>query len=121
MIVCQFLVDECVPSALTRGLRRRLPLASVIQVGESEAPPKGTDDSELLLFAERERRLFISADRSTMIDHIQQHLAEGHSTWGVFFVGPHSSLGVVLEELCMVFEASDADEWKNTVHYLPML
>jgi hypothetical protein len=120
MTRCQFLIDECVPSALTRGLRRRLPLASVIQVGDVDAPPKGSDDPDLLLYAEQEQRLFVSADRSTMIAYVDRHLADGRTTWGVLLMGPHSSLGVTLDELCLVFEATEAEEWKNIVRYLPM-
>ena len=116
----QFLIDECVPASLTRGLRRRLPLVSVIQVGEADGPSKGTDDANLLLFAEREQRLLVSADRNILIDYIQQHLASGHTTWGVFLLGKHTSLGVILDELCIVHEATDADEWKNVLQYLPM-
>ena len=50
---CRFLVDECVPSSLARGLRRRVPAVSVLQVGDPESPRKGASDSDLLEFCER--------------------------------------------------------------------
>jgi Domain of unknown function (DUF5615) len=119
MTQCRFLIDECIPSALTRGLRRRIPLASVVQVGEADAPLKGTGDPDLLQFAEREQLLFITADRSTMIGHIEQHFLAGHMTWGVLLVSPRSSYGDILDDLCLIFEASAAEEWQNVLRNIP--
>jgi len=117
---CRFLVDECVPSSLTRGLRRRLPDVSVLQVGDSGGPAKGASDSELLEFCEHQRRLLITADRSTMVDHVRQHVEEGRHTWGVLFIGPNASLGQILDDLCLVYEATEDAEWVDMLHYLPL-
>ncbi len=116
---CRFLVDECVPSALVRGLRRRLPGISALQVGEPPAPPKGTSDAELLTYCEQEQRLLITADRATMPDCIKDHFGRGRHTWGVLVVGADASLGHVLEELALVYEASEDAEWTDVVYYLP--
>lgn len=116
---CRFLVDECVPSALARGLRRRLTDVSVLQVGDPQAPPKGTSDADLLLFCEDEKRLLITADRATMPDCIKDHLRRGRHTWGVLVVGADVSLGYVLEELSLVYEASEDAEWIDVLYYLP--
>jgi hypothetical protein len=119
MTRCRFLVDECVPSALARGLRRWLPDVLVLQVGEPQAPKKGTPDAELLAFCEKEKRLLITADRSTMPDCVEHHLQEGGHTWGVLLVGPEASLGQVIEELSLVYEASEDAEWIDVLYYLP--
>lgn len=120
MSLCRFLVDECVPSALTRGLRRRLPDVSVLQVGDPESPAKGASDPDLLAFCEDQRRLLITADRSTMADHVRQHLGEGRHTWGVLMIGPNASLGQILDDLCLVYEATDDTEWVDVLYYLPL-
>lgn len=116
---CRFLVDECLPSSLVRGLRRRLPDVSVLQVGTPPAPPKGSSDTNLLLFCEHERRILISADRATLPDFIRRHLEAGRHTSGVLLIGPNASLGLILEELSLVYEASEDVEWADVLYYLP--
>ena len=117
---CRFLVDECVPSSLARGLRRRVPDVSVLQVGDPESPRKGASDSDLLEFCERERRLLITADRSTMTDHVRKHVGEGRHTWGVLLIGPNASLGHILDDLCLVYEATEDTEWIDVLQYVPI-
>ncbi len=117
---CRFPVDECVPSSLTRGFRRRVPDVSILQVGDPESPPKGAGDLELLEFCEHRRRLLITADRSTMADHLREHLQQGRHTWGVLLIGPNASLGQILDDLCLVDEATEDTEWVDVLHYLPL-
>jgi len=117
---CRFLVDECVPSSLARGHRRRLPDVSVLHVGDPESPRKGASDSELLEFCENQRRLLITADRSTMTDHVRTHVERGRHTWGVLMIGPNASLGQVLDDLCLVYEATEDTEWIDVLYYLPI-
>ena len=121
MSSCRFLVDECVPHALTRGLRRRLPDVSVLHVGEPDSPAKGTSDAELLEFCEQQHRLFITADKATVPDCVRLHIESGRHTWGVFVVGSDTSIGRVLDELMLVCEASKSREWVDVLCFLPML
>lgn len=116
---CRFLVDECLPSSLVRGLHRRLPGVSVFQVGNAPAPPKGSSDADLLLFCEYERRILISADRATLPDFVRRHLEAGRHTNGVLLIGPNVSLGLILEELSLVYEASEDVDWDDVLYYLP--
>jgi len=116
---CRFLIDECVPTALMRGLQRRLPDVSVLQVGKPQAPAKGSDDVDLLKFCERERWLLVTADRATIPDHVGAHVRGGRHTWGVLVVGSQMSLGQVLDELSLVYEASEDADWIDVLYYLP--
>ncbi len=119
MSLCRFLVDECVPRSLVRGLRRRAADVSVLQVGDPHAPPKGTADPQLLKFCEQERRLLITADRATVPDFVLEHLRRGRHTWGVVVVGIHASLGHILDDLELILEASDDTEWVDVLSYIP--
>lgn len=51
METISLLLDEHVPEYLADELVRLEPAISVTQVGLPDAPPKGTKDPELLLFA----------------------------------------------------------------------
>ena len=97
-----------------------MPDVSVLQVGDPESLPRGAGDSDLLEFCEDQRRLLITADRSTMTDHIRKHLGEGRHTWGVLLIGPNASLGQILDDLCLVYEATEDSEWVDVLHYLPL-
>jgi len=50
---------------------------------------------------------------------VEEHLASGRHTWGVFIVGPDTSMGRILEELSLVCEASQDTEWIDVYYYLP--
>ena len=120
MSECRFLVDECVPSSLVRGLRRRVSEVDAIQVGEQGAPPKGTPDHELLIFCEHDSRLLVTSDRATVPSCFWQHLAQGHHTWGILVIGPGASLSHTLDELALVYSESSAKEWIDVLQFLPM-
>lgn len=120
MSTCRFLVDECVPSSLIRGLRRRMSEIDAIQVGEPRAPSKGTSDEELLIFCERDSRLFITADRATVPDCFREHLQQGGHTSGILVIGPSTSLSQALDELALLHAESEAEEWIDVLQFLPM-
>ena len=63
--------------------------------------------------------MLITADRATMPDCVRDHLRRGRHTWGVLVVGGDISLGHVLGELSLVYEASDGTEWIDVLYYLP--
>jgi len=39
---------------------------------------------------------------------------------GVFLIPQKLILGVAIEELLLVWAASEAEEWENQLHYLPL-
>jgi hypothetical protein len=119
MSQCRFLIDECVPHSLARGLTRRLPAAEVFSVGDPPAPGKGIPDEDLLIYCELNQLLLITADRSSMPGWIEKHLQAGRHTWGVLFVGPDASTSLILDNLEILFEASVAEEWIDMLFYLP--
>lgn len=120
MSASRFLVDECVPAALVRAMRRRIPEAFAAQVGEPGAPPKGIPDPELLLFCERERMLLVTADRTTMAGWIADHIEGGHHTWGVLVVAADSSIAQTLDDLALIYEATQDSDWVDVLYYLPL-
>lgn len=117
---CRFLIDECVPSSLVRGLRRRLPEVSVAQVGELQAPPKGISDQGLLKSCEANQRLLVTADRASMVRWVKEHQQAGGRTWGVLLIGPNASVGQILDELTLIYEASEDSEWTDVLLFLPL-
>jgi hypothetical protein len=118
---CQLLFDECVPLALIQGLRRQSPNSDIAQVGEDDAPIKGTTDAELLVFCETQKWFFVSGDRSTLAKHLEAHRAEGRKTYGVAVISRGYPYASVIDDLVLILECSIAEEWINDRVYLPSL
>jgi Domain of unknown function (DUF5615) len=118
----RFLLDEQIPAPVRDAVMAAEPVIEFRQVGiDSDVPPKGTLDPDVLLFAEQERFELVTFDKRTMPDHVADHLAAGHHTWGVFLFpkGNYLSAGRIAEELVLVWAASQHDEWVDRIEKLP--
>jgi hypothetical protein len=54
-----------------------------------------------------------------MTHHFWERLAAGNSSPGLFVVPQQSAIGAIIESLLVVWSASQAEEWRNRVEYLP--
>ena len=54
-----------------------------------------------------------------MPGHFGEFLMSGKSSPGVFLVSQYAPIGQVIEELVLVWAASDMDEWKNRIVSIP--
>lgn len=115
----KFLYDEDVREALVAGLLRVEPGIDILAVGDANGPPKGTLDPALLVWAEREKYTLISRDRSTMRDHVIDHLAAGHHTWGVFLLRQQRTWSEIIECLILIWSASQAEDWQDRIEWIP--
>ncbi|HSU67868.1 MAG TPA: hypothetical protein VLJ39_13410 [Tepidisphaeraceae bacterium] len=117
-----FLLDENQRGLLWRYLRlhnakKLLPLDAV-SVGDAPDLPLGSDDPTLLLWAEREKRILISADRATLASHLDAHLKNGHTSPGIFLVRA-VPLTEIVEFLVLAAYASEPAEWHNRITFIP--
>ena len=85
----------------------------------SAAPANGSSDVDLLSFCEAHRRILVTADRATRIGAVKEHHRAGGETWRVLLVRPRSELARVIEDVTIILEASQAEEEKNVVQYIP--
>ena len=120
MTAIRILFDENAPQAVDRGLRRRVTNTDILRVGESGAPAKGTDDPALLVWCEEAGRVLVSLDRRTMPLAFGVHLAGGHRSAGVFLIGRDAPLPQILEDLVLLIEATEAEEWVDRLVFLPL-
>lgn len=74
--------------------------------------------SALLRWAEREQRILVTFDKSTMSQHLADHLAAGNHCPGIFMVSRESKPVEVLEFLVLAAHASEAAEWQDWINYL---
>lgn len=119
MSVMRFLLDEHVPVALQKAVWRLEPKVEITCVGQTNAPPKGTTDPDLLIWAEEMAIAIVTQDKSTMPLHASNHVSSGHKTWGVFILRKPFSLGELAEDLVLRWSASQAEEWQYFVGHIP--
>ena len=116
----RFLLDEHVNRAIQRQLGRLDSQIEVLAIGDPEAPPTGTVDPEILVWLESHGYLLITANRSTMPGHFAAHLEAGHHIPGIIWLRPGTSLGRIIEELYLIWEASTAEEYQDALLFIPL-
>jgi hypothetical protein len=118
-----YVFDENMPGRLYRAVqrhnRRGLHLLDVVRVGDLPDLPRGSDDPSILIWAERERRILVTLDVTTMPGHLAAHLAAGHHAPGVFTIRPKARMDDVVEYLAIIAHASDVQDWQDGSWYIP--
>jgi predicted nuclease of predicted toxin-antitoxin system len=113
----RFLADADLSRYIVTGLRLRQPGVDIMSaLGPSLV---GAKDPEVLEIAAREGRALISHDFGTMPKHFWDLISRHHSP-GVFLIAQTRPIGVAIEELALVWEASEAAEWEDQLTYLPL-
>lgn len=80
----------------------------------------GLSDTEVLALAAREGRLLVTHDHKTMPRYFSEFIATGTSP-GVLIVPQHVSVASVVEDLILIWLATEAEEWIDRICYLPLL
>jgi hypothetical protein len=117
-VTVRFLADEDLDSNIISGLMSREPAIDVFDI--KNAGLRGSKDSVLLELAAAQDRIVITHDRRTMTHHFQERLISGRPSPGVFIVPQRSAIGDIIESLLLVWTASQAEEWRNRMVYLPI-
>ena len=114
----RYLADEDLDIAIARGLRSREPAIDILDV--KSAGLRGTKDPVLLELAAKQSRILVTHDRNTMTAHFWDRLAAGESSPGLFIVPDRlGAIGAAIEWLLLVWGASQPEEWRNQIVYLP--
>src|SRR5688500_2032312 len=100
----RFLLDEHMRGhplwhAIRQHNARGVNALDVVRVGDPPDLPLGTPDPDILLWAEREDRVLISLDYSTLPNHLTDHLRNGRHSPGILLIRSNSSVSQVLAHL----------------------
>jgi hypothetical protein len=115
------LLDENMPHAVREALRRLEPLLDVQVMGETGSPPLETEDLDLLAWLQREGRILVTRNRRTMPTHYANFLeADGHIP-GILMVAEDFSIAQLVDDLFLIWSASEAEEWRDRLIYLPLV
>jgi hypothetical protein len=116
--VTRLLADEDLKGPYISYLRQLSPIAEVLTA--HEVGLRSTDDTDILEWAARNDRVVVSSDRQTMIGHAYERVRSRQPMPGVIIVPQDSAVQLVVSDLLMILEASEMDEWKDLVKYLPL-
>jgi hypothetical protein len=76
-------------------------------------------DADVLGIAAREGRILVTHDQRTMPRHFADFVSHNTSP-GVLVVPQHLSIAVVVEDLLLIWNATEAEEWINRICFLPL-
>jgi len=113
----RFQADADLNEDIISGLVRREP--TIDFQSASEAEMRGLLDPTVLARAAREGRILVTHDRRTMAHHFADLIIKQNSP-GVLIIGQNLPIGIAIEELLLIWTASDASEWINLIVDLPI-
>lgn len=113
----KFQADGDLDGRVLRGLRRVAPEIDIRTAWD--AGLEGLDDPEVLRIAAAGARILVSQDRSTMPAHFRRFVATCESP-GVILVRAATPIAAVIEELLLIWAASEPEEWTNRLAWIPL-
>jgi hypothetical protein len=112
---CQ--ADADLNRKIVAGLRRREPTIDFQDAYSGDVI--GRPDPEVLALAAGEGRVLVSHDRRTMLKHFARFI-EDQTSPGLIIVSQDMDVGQAIEELLLVWAATEAEEWENAALFVPL-
>ncbi len=112
----RFQADADLDEDIVTGLRRREP--GIDFQTATEAGLRGLDDRQVLARAAEEGRILATHDRKTMPHHFADFILQKRSP-GLVIISQKTGTLVAIEELLLIWTASEAEEWTNRIAVIP--
>jgi len=114
----RFLADADLNRAIVSGvLRREL---SIDFLTAQAAGLRGMNDPEVLALAADRQRVLVSHEAGSMPAHFRAFRNAGKHSSGVFLIPQSLDVGTAINELLLIWLASDASEWGDRLEWLPL-
>jgi len=113
-----FLADADLNRAIVSGVLRREP--SIDFLAASKAGLRGLKDEAVLALAASAGRVLVSHDVGSMPAHFRAYHNAGKTTPGVFLIPQRMDVRSAIDELVLIWIASEAAEWENRLVWLPL-
>ncbi len=114
----RFLADADLNTAIVSGLLRREPSLDFLTA--RAAGLRGMNDPEVLELAAEQQRVLVSHDVGTMPAHFSTFRNARKHSPGVFLIPQSLDVGTAIDELLVIWLASEASEWENQLQWLPL-
>ncbi len=115
----RLLADENLDCDLVRGALRRRPTLDIVRA--QEVGLSGVKDPDILAWAAQESRVVLTHDVKTMTRFGLERITAGLSMAGLFMVHQEgAALSKLIDDLLLLDDCSDTEEWANQITYLPL-
>ena len=113
----RFLADYDFNAEIVDGLLRR---ESSIDIKTGfDAGLQGVPDPDVLEKAAEEGRALLTHDHRTMPRHFADFISKRQSP-GVFIIPQRLEIAAAIDELLLIWSASESEEWVGRILYLPL-
>jgi hypothetical protein len=85
-----------------------------------EAGLRGLPDPDVLELTAGEDRVLVTHDVRSMPGHFAEHVRAGKGSAGVFLIPDRVPVALAIDDLVLIWSASDAAEWRNRLVWLPL-
>lgn len=113
----RFQADADLDGRILRGLRRAAPEIDIRTAADADL--SGLEDPEVLRIAADAGRVLVSQDRWTMPGHFARFSASAQSS-GVILLRDAIPISAAIEELVLIWSASEAEEWTDRLVWIPL-
>jgi hypothetical protein len=121
--VLRYVLDENLRGVLWQAIQHHNSRSAyppdAVRVGDPPDLPLGTQDPDVLVWAEREGRIFVSLDKKMLPGHLAQHLQQGRHSPGIFIVISSSRLTDILDYLTYAAYAGDPLDYADAIRFIP--
>lgn len=114
----RLLCDENFNGDIVRGLFLRQPDLDLLRV--QDVGLRKVDEPAILDWAASNGRILLTHDRATMPDFAYERLSQGQPMLGMFVINDRMPVRQVIDELLLLIDCSEQDEWQGIVLYLPL-
>ena len=114
----RWLADENFNGKIVRALLRRKPGLDIVRV--QDVGLAGKTDPQVLTWAADAGRLILTHDVTTMTAFCYDRFAAGETTSAVFEVSRSLPIREVVEDIILISDYSDMEEWSGKVIFLPL-
>jgi predicted nuclease of predicted toxin-antitoxin system len=114
----RFLADADLNRAIVTGILRCEP--SLDFMTAQAAGLRAMNDPEVLALAAERQRILVSHDIGTMPAHFHIFRSARKHSPGVFLIPQSLNVRTAIEELLLIWLASDASEWEDRLEWLPL-
>jgi hypothetical protein len=115
----KFLLDENLSPRLKIAVLRLNREIDILRIGDPNTPTLGTLDPDVLHYLGLSQRLLVTDNRTSIPEHLEEYWQKDRQMWGLFWIRPTTAMGKIAEELIMIWETSEAEEWINVVDWIP--
>ncbi len=113
----RFQADADLNQVIVQAVLRQTPEIDFKTAVQAEL--EGVDDLEVLALAAKESRVLVSHDKKTMPHHFA-NFTRHHESSGVIIIPQSLAISKAMEELILIWSATEAEEWKNRIGFLPI-